>query len=68
MEKILLAKIIKKWQTCIECPFNYDGIDCKLFEERYRDDYIDAFDPYKETPKWCRINTIECYEVKDDDD
>ena len=41
--------------NCADCSFNYDGLDCKLFEKRYREEVGETFEPYVERPEWCQF-------------
>lgn len=63
----LLAEIVKTWKCCIECPMNYDGLECRLYKKGYREDVNDEFDPYEETPEWCKVETIKFYDGEKDD-
>ena len=42
---------------CIFCPFNYDGLDCRIFPDRYDKEQSETFDPYEERPSWCQWKT-----------
>jgi len=50
--------IIKMPDSCVECVFNYDGLECRIFKEEYREAY-DTFDPYNERPKFCQFVEVK---------
>lgn len=58
----LLAELPKAWTNCVDCPMNYDGLDCHLYKEQYKKDFDETFDPYEETPKWCKVESIRFYD------
>lgn len=43
---------------------NYDGGECRLYREGFREEAFDTFDPYEAIPDWCEVKSIRFYDEK----
>ena len=54
-------------EDCLSCIFNYDGIECRVYKEKFKKGYAEEFQ-YGERPKWCEWDevTIAFHRTRDD--